>query len=130
TSIGDQNYAISFVAYDGYGASKNFTKEEIEQGFTGFMIDDPPVELSNQGKQAMLMEISDEESIGYSRGPYQLIAPGADKANYIGGIVEIRITIIPKENIPGFQLPLLFIVSIFAISVLILKSKRTEINQF
>jgi hypothetical protein len=128
TSIGDQNYTISFVAYDGYGATKIFTKEEIEQGFTGFTIDDPPVELSNQGKQAMLMEISDGEPIRYSRGPYQLVAPGADKANYIGGIVEVRITIIPNlngsNNIPGFQIPLLVIASISVISVLILKNKK------
>ncbi|MHA1562647.1 MAG: hypothetical protein ACTSPA_11030, partial [Promethearchaeota archaeon] len=125
TNIGDQNYIISFIAYDGYGDSKNFTKEEIEQGYTGFMIDDPPVELSNQGKQAILMEISDGEPIGYTRGPYNLIIPGADKANYIGGIVEVRITIIPNEStIPGFQMPLLFIVSIFAISALVMKSKK------
>ncbi len=125
TSVGDQNYEISFISYDGYGANKIFTKEEIEQGFTGTTINDPPEDLSNQGKQAILMVISDGKPIGYERGPYQLIIPGADKANYIGGIVEIRINIVPKENrIPGFQLSLLFIASIFAISAIIMKNKK------
>ena len=128
TSIGEQNYTLSFIAYDGYGANKHYTKEQIEQGFTGEMIDDPPEELSNQGKQAMLMEISDGKPIGYSRGPYQFLTPGAVKSNYIGGIVEVRITIVPtttEENkIPGFQLSLLFIASIFAISAIIMKKKK------
>ena len=128
TSIGEQNYTLSFIAYDGYGENVKFTKEQIEQGFTGITIDDPPVELLHQGKQAMLMEISDDVPLGYARGPYQLITPGADKSNYIGGIVEIRITIVQDENgssgIPGFQVPLLFITSIFAISALVMKSKK------
>ncbi|MHA1901826.1 MAG: hypothetical protein ACTSW5_13095, partial [Promethearchaeota archaeon] len=59
TSIGNQNYVMSFISYDGYGANKNYTKEQIEQGFTGTMINDPAEELSNQGKLAMLMVISD-----------------------------------------------------------------------
>jgi len=128
TSIGEQNYTLSFISYDGYGANKQYTKEQLEQGFTGITIDDPPVELSNQGKLTMLMEISDGEPLGYVRGPYQLITPGADKANYIGGIVEVRITIIPDENsskgIPGFQFPLLIIGSISAISALVMKRKK------
>ena len=126
TSIGEQNYTVSFIAYDGYGTNIQFTKEQIEQGFTGMTINDPPEEVSNQGKQAMLMEISDGVPIGYSRGPYQLLTPGADKGNYIGGIVEVRITIVSSEesSIPGFQLPLLFIASIFAISALVMKSKK------
>lgn len=136
TSIGDQNYTISFIAYDGYGANKYYTKAQIEQGFNGTMINDPPEELSNQGKLAMLMVISDGDPIGYNRGPYQLITPGADKANYIGGIVEVRITIIPGNNttdnntlpeekkIPGFQIPTLFVTTIFTIIVLVIKSKR------
>ncbi len=141
TSIGDQNYTISFIAYDGYGANKFYTKAQIELGFNGTMINDPPEELSNQGKLAMLMVISDGEPIGYNRGPYQLVTPGGDKSNYIGGIVEVRITIIPGNNttdnttlteekkVPGFQLPTLFITSVFAISALVIKNKRNEINQ-
>ncbi|QEE16633.2 hypothetical protein DSAG12_02463 [Promethearchaeum syntrophicum] len=125
TSIGEQDYTLSFIAYDGYGENVQYTKEQIEQGFTGITINDPPVELLHQGRQAILMEISDDVPLGYARGPYQLITPGADKSNYIGGIVEIRIIIIPEENwIPGFQVQLLFIISIFAISALVMKSKK------
>ena len=97
TSVGNQNYEINFVSYDGYGENKAFSKSQIEDGYTGCMINDPEEELSNQGKLSMLMNETDGEPLGYYRGPYQLVVPGADKGNYIGGIVEARITILSDD---------------------------------
>ncbi|WP_457558585.1 hypothetical protein [Candidatus Harpocratesius sp.] len=127
--ITNENYNISFIAYDGYGANMVFTKEQMENGFTGTMINDPAVELSNEGKQAMLMVQKDGEDLGFSRGPYQLIIPGASKKNYIGGVIEIKITIIPSElsennNIPGYTFNMLGMVSIGIFALVFNKIKK------
>jgi len=128
TSLGEQNYTISFIAYDGYGAKKVFTKSQIENGFTGFMFDDPQKEMINEGKQAMLMEKQDGDALGYRKGPYQVVFPGTDKASYIGGIVEIRITIIEStetestSGIPGYSFGI--IIASFAVVITMVVKKR------
>jgi hypothetical protein len=125
-----QNYTVSLIAWDGYGDSKVFSKESIDNGFTGSMIGDPEEEMSNEGKQAMLIDTSDGQKMGYSRGPYQFIAPGLGKSSYIGGIVEIRITLIenidvPSYNkgIPSYSLNIVLPISIMSI-ILLIKRKR------
>ncbi|MHA1584589.1 MAG: hypothetical protein ACTSVU_03655 [Promethearchaeota archaeon] len=125
--ITTENYNVSFIAYDGYGAKKVFTKNQMVNGFTGSMINDPSEELSNEGKQAMLMIQKNGKDLGYARGPYQLIVPGADKGNYIGGIVEIRITIIPTtttSSIPGFSIFSIGIVSIAMIAIMFANNRK------
>ncbi len=127
----DQNYTVSVIALDGYGANKVFTKYEIENGFTGTMIGDPEEEMDNEGKLAILMDQTDDEAIGYRRGPYQLIAPGLSKGSYIGMIVEIRVTLIPstetdESNIPGFSTTLVFL---SIISTLWIVSRKLNKNK-
>ncbi|MHA1672516.1 MAG: hypothetical protein ACTSYI_02725 [Promethearchaeota archaeon] len=110
TNITSENYNISLVGYDGYGADKNYTRTQMEDGFTGYMINDPEKELSNEGKQAMLMIQQDGEDLGYSRGAFHLVVPGASKKNYIGGIVEIRITVeFEDRGIPGFSIGIMLV---------------------
>ncbi|WP_371804208.1 Loki-CTERM sorting domain-containing protein [Candidatus Lokiarchaeum ossiferum] len=129
TSVGDQNYTISFISYDGYAGKKAFTKTQIEEGYTGFMVNDPAEELSNEGKQIMLMSQQDGKDLGFSRGPYQLIIPGYEKGSYIGGILEIKITITNYTNtdngskIPGFSIGFLGLTATFAIIAVIKRRK-------
>ena len=126
-----QNYTVSMIAWDGYGGNKVFSKESIENGFTRSMMGDPEEEMPNEGKQAMLMDTSDGKAVGYNRGPYQLIAPGIDKSSYIGGVVEIRITLIestdvPDDNkgIPSYSLVSLLPISIMSIIILIRRKRN------
>ncbi len=110
TNITTEDYNISFIAYDGYGANSVFTRTQMEDGFAGYMINDPEEELSNEGKQAMLMTQQDNEDLGYGRGPFQLIVPGSSKSDYIGGLVEIRITVVFEEGrgaIPGYSIAIM-----------------------
>ena len=129
TSVGDQNYTVSFVSYDGYAGKKVFTKTQIEEGYTGFMVNDPAEELSNEGKQTMLMSQQDGTDLGFSRGPYQVLIPGYEKGSYIGGIMEIKITITNYtttdngNKIPGFSVGFLGLTATFAIIAVIKKRK-------
>jgi len=128
TNITWENYTVSFVAYDGYGADKVFTKDQIENGYTGEMINDPPIPLDNQGKQAIIMSQEDGKDLGYDRGPYRLIIPGASRSSYIGGLVEIRITIVPTAEvdpkIPGYPLMMFSFVTLGIIFALSRKFQR------
>ncbi len=127
SSLENKNYEISFISYDGYGENKVFTKTHIEDGYTGYMINDPQEELSNEGKQTILMSQQDGEDLGYNRGPYQVIIPGLDKGNYIGGIVEIRISTNVTEDetgdgISGFSIG--FFAMTFCITIIAIINKR------
>ncbi|UYP48721.1 hypothetical protein NEF87_005006 [Candidatus Lokiarchaeum ossiferum] len=93
-------YEVSFIAFDGYGANKVFDQKDMVLGMDSF---------NNEGKQPILMNVSDGEQLGYYRGPFQFIAPGASKGNYIGGIVEIRVTVDDMNwytpNLPSTAVP-------------------------
>lgn len=137
-----QNYTVSFIAADGYGGQKVFDKVDIENGFQS---DD----ISNDDDLlAMLMFYRDGDILGYSRGPYQFIAPGIGKGNYIGEIVEIRVTLIPNtpvdetdddttdddsstdddddddSRVPGYESVLLLAVGLSTTIILFKKHKR------
>jgi len=128
TNITTENYTVSFIAYDGYGVDKVFTKDQIENGYTGEMINDPPIPLSNEGKQAIIMSMEDGHDLGYDRGPFRLIFPGASRSSYIGGLAEIRITIVPTieedPKISGFPLLVFSLASMGIIFALSRKFKR------
>jgi hypothetical protein len=125
------NYTVSFIAVDGYGTTKVFTKTQIENGFTGDEIANGSVysPLSNEGKQAILMDTMDGKALDYASGPYWLIFPGAQKGNYIKEVVEIRITLgepiessEPEPTIDGYNPMFIFLA--LGLAVVYLKKSR------
>jgi hypothetical protein len=129
--LGNANYTVNFIAIDGYGTQKTFTKSAIENGFP---TENATAIAGNEGKQMMLLDQYDGKALGYAEGPFWLIVPGANKGNYIKEIVEIRITQTSpntegldtdgEDQIDGMSAGILFVTMSLGVIFVVISRKR------
>ena len=136
TNASKYNYNVSFIAADGYGTTKVFTRTDILSGKSGVMVDNGTDghqdELMSMGKQPMLAIAEDDEELGYSAGAFELVVPGASKSDYIKQIVEIQITADfsdlidgdEESGIPGFDLTIMITLISVGSFLLVRKSRK------